>query len=130
MGTNKGTAIPSEDKDARIQISHPCVPHFQVAVTLGNEQGQKSRVNRGKAWSATGIGRASPNATMAVCVHSEATQDIFLRRLCGIRGVLASSLLVMAGLSIHIKVTTPWHYLQTFVFPLNITLPRKKGSNV
>lgn len=97
MGTKKSSAIPSEDEDARIRISHPCVPHFQVAVTLGNEQGQKSHVNRGKAWSAIGIGRASPNATLAVRVYSKATQDIFLRCLRGICGVLASSLLVMAG---------------------------------
>lgn len=81
MGTKKSSAIPSEDKDARIQISHPCVPHFQVAVTLGNEQGQKSRVNRGKAWSAIGIGRTSPNATLAVRVYSKATRDIFISQM-------------------------------------------------
>lgn len=89
MGTEKNTAIPLEDKGSQGLVKSR-TPHFQVAVTAGNKQGQKSCVNKGKAWRALGVGGSPPNAPMAVEVHDKDTLAII--SLTSVRGLWSPGL--------------------------------------
>lgn len=136
----RANVMSSEGKKAKGQpgnrLSHPCFPHFQVAVTLGNEQGQKSCVNREKAWRALDTGRSVPKCPCGSIIAWQkcSSHSVFFRHLC--EASMECRLPALGDGWPHLSTVksrrgwmwrlTLWHYLQASAFPLNTTLPRKK----